>query len=250
MPLAITSILDAPIAAQGTIVGALCCDHVGPPRHWTPDEQTFVVGRRQPRLGAAGAGRPALDGAPAAPGAEDGGDRHAGRRHRARLQQHPVGDGRLHRTGEDGHRQRRRRARAPGGGVEGGHARRRSGAADPGLQPPPGAGTRARCSWRRGDGEALEAACARRFRPRSSSTCSWSTRPDRAGRRHAGAPDRDEPLHQRLARHAGRARAAGGPARAVRGRRRLRRGASVAAGRALRPPGRRRHRARHGCRRR
>ena len=42
-PLGITSILDAPIAAQGTIVGALCCDHVGPMRPWTPDEQTFVV---------------------------------------------------------------------------------------------------------------------------------------------------------------------------------------------------------------
>ena len=43
VPHAITSILDAPIAAQGTIVGALCCDQVGPPRHWTPDEQTFVA---------------------------------------------------------------------------------------------------------------------------------------------------------------------------------------------------------------
>ena len=42
-PLGISSVLDAPIVAQGTIVGALCCDHVGPARQWMPDEQTFAI---------------------------------------------------------------------------------------------------------------------------------------------------------------------------------------------------------------
>jgi PAS domain S-box-containing protein len=42
-PLGITSMLDTPIHAQGLTVGVLCCEHVGPLREWTPDEQTFAV---------------------------------------------------------------------------------------------------------------------------------------------------------------------------------------------------------------
>ena len=35
--------LEAPIRAQGAIVGVLSCEHVGPTRRWTPDEQTFAI---------------------------------------------------------------------------------------------------------------------------------------------------------------------------------------------------------------
>lgn len=39
----VTSILDAPLHARGVPVGVLRCEHRGPMRSWTPDEQTFVV---------------------------------------------------------------------------------------------------------------------------------------------------------------------------------------------------------------
>ena len=42
-PLGITSMLDAPIHVAGTVAGVFCCEHVGPGRRWTSDEQTFVV---------------------------------------------------------------------------------------------------------------------------------------------------------------------------------------------------------------
>ncbi|GLQ33189.1 sensor histidine kinase [Litoribrevibacter albus] len=38
----IHSILDAPIRKGGVIVGTLCCEHVGPARTWTPEEQSFA----------------------------------------------------------------------------------------------------------------------------------------------------------------------------------------------------------------
>jgi signal transduction histidine kinase/HAMP domain-containing protein len=42
-PLGISSMLDAPIQMGGATEGVLCCEHVGPPRRWTTDEETFVV---------------------------------------------------------------------------------------------------------------------------------------------------------------------------------------------------------------
>jgi len=42
-PLGITSMLDAPIRAGGTIAGVICHEHVGPVRHWEIDEQNFAA---------------------------------------------------------------------------------------------------------------------------------------------------------------------------------------------------------------
>ncbi len=42
-PLGVTSSLDAPIRLRGRVVGVLCCEHVGPPRTWAPDEVAFVA---------------------------------------------------------------------------------------------------------------------------------------------------------------------------------------------------------------
>jgi len=42
-PLGITSMLDAPIMTGGRIAGVLCCEHIGPARRWTFDEQNFVA---------------------------------------------------------------------------------------------------------------------------------------------------------------------------------------------------------------
>jgi signal transduction histidine kinase len=42
-PLGISSMLDAPIQIGGATEGVLCCEHVGPPRRWTTDEETFAV---------------------------------------------------------------------------------------------------------------------------------------------------------------------------------------------------------------
>jgi len=39
----VTSVIDVPIREQGAMAGVLCCEHVGPRRKWTPDEQTFAV---------------------------------------------------------------------------------------------------------------------------------------------------------------------------------------------------------------
>jgi len=39
----VTSVIDVPIREQGVMAGVLCCEHVGPRRKWTPDEQTFAV---------------------------------------------------------------------------------------------------------------------------------------------------------------------------------------------------------------
>ena len=41
-PLGITSMLDAPIRVGGRMVGVVCHEHVGPPRQWRADEQTFA----------------------------------------------------------------------------------------------------------------------------------------------------------------------------------------------------------------
>ncbi|MBL8696475.1 MAG: PAS domain-containing protein [Planctomycetes bacterium] len=41
-PLGITSLLDAPIREAGRFVGIVCHEHVGPPRAWTPEEQSFA----------------------------------------------------------------------------------------------------------------------------------------------------------------------------------------------------------------
>ena len=41
-PLGITSMLDAPVRVGGQLVGVVCHEHVGPPRQWTLDEQTFA----------------------------------------------------------------------------------------------------------------------------------------------------------------------------------------------------------------
>ena len=42
IPLGITSMLDAPIRVSGRTVGVICCEHQGPMRIWTPEEQSFV----------------------------------------------------------------------------------------------------------------------------------------------------------------------------------------------------------------
>lgn len=42
-PLGITSMLDAPVHLGGAIDGVLCHEHIGPPRKWSADEETFAV---------------------------------------------------------------------------------------------------------------------------------------------------------------------------------------------------------------
>ena len=41
-PLGITSMLDAPIRADGRVIGVVCHEHVGPPRAWNPEEISFA----------------------------------------------------------------------------------------------------------------------------------------------------------------------------------------------------------------
>ncbi|MGH8519997.1 MAG: CHASE domain-containing protein, partial [Gammaproteobacteria bacterium] len=41
-PLGITSMLDAPMRRGVQLVGIVCHEHTGPPRHWTLDEQNFA----------------------------------------------------------------------------------------------------------------------------------------------------------------------------------------------------------------
>jgi len=41
-PLGITAMLDVPVWASGVMVGVLCLEHVGGPRTWTDDEETFA----------------------------------------------------------------------------------------------------------------------------------------------------------------------------------------------------------------
>lgn len=43
LPLGITSMLDAPLRLNGKVVGALCNEHIGPARNWSPEEQNFAV---------------------------------------------------------------------------------------------------------------------------------------------------------------------------------------------------------------
>ena len=42
-PLGIGAMLDAPLRIAGKVVGVLCCEHVGNPRHWQVDEENFVA---------------------------------------------------------------------------------------------------------------------------------------------------------------------------------------------------------------
>jgi signal transduction histidine kinase len=42
VPLNITSMLDAPIHGGGRMIGVVCHEHVGSPRRWTQDEQSFA----------------------------------------------------------------------------------------------------------------------------------------------------------------------------------------------------------------
>jgi len=42
-PLGITSMLDAPVRSGGRPLGVLCVEHIGPPRHWSLEEQHFVA---------------------------------------------------------------------------------------------------------------------------------------------------------------------------------------------------------------
>ena len=41
-PLGIGAMLDAPIRLRGKVVGVVCHEHIGPPRHWTLEEQYFA----------------------------------------------------------------------------------------------------------------------------------------------------------------------------------------------------------------
>jgi transcriptional regulator with GAF, ATPase, and Fis domain len=43
-PLGIGSMMDSPVFAGGVLAGALCHEHVGPPRQWTEDEKVFSLG--------------------------------------------------------------------------------------------------------------------------------------------------------------------------------------------------------------
>ena len=43
IPCGITSMLDTPIQIGGTTAGVLCLEHVGTPRYWTIEEQSFAV---------------------------------------------------------------------------------------------------------------------------------------------------------------------------------------------------------------
>jgi PAS domain S-box-containing protein len=43
IPLGITSMLDTPIQIGGQIAGVLCLEHVGLPRYWTIEEESFAV---------------------------------------------------------------------------------------------------------------------------------------------------------------------------------------------------------------
>uniref|UniRef100_B8HJU3 Circadian input-output histidine kinase CikA n=1 Tax=Cyanothece sp. (strain PCC 7425 / ATCC 29141) TaxID=395961 RepID=B8HJU3_CYAP4 len=42
LPQGITSMMDVPIRSSGKTVGVICHEHVGPPRHWTIEEQNFA----------------------------------------------------------------------------------------------------------------------------------------------------------------------------------------------------------------
>ena len=42
-PLGITSMLTAPVHLMGSLAGVLCCEHIGPARQWTADEQAFTI---------------------------------------------------------------------------------------------------------------------------------------------------------------------------------------------------------------
>jgi PAS domain S-box-containing protein len=42
-PHGISSMMDAPIHVIGGVAGVVCCEHVGPARQWTADEQTFAI---------------------------------------------------------------------------------------------------------------------------------------------------------------------------------------------------------------
>jgi len=43
VPLGITAMLDVPIRRQGTMVGVVCCEHIGPTRRWTVEEVAFCT---------------------------------------------------------------------------------------------------------------------------------------------------------------------------------------------------------------
>jgi two-component system cell cycle sensor histidine kinase/response regulator CckA len=43
VPNGITSMLDAPVFKEGDVVGVLCHEHVGPPRHWTKDDAALAA---------------------------------------------------------------------------------------------------------------------------------------------------------------------------------------------------------------
>jgi signal transduction histidine kinase len=42
-PLGISSMLDAGLFVDGVMVGVVCHEHVGPPRHWEPEARDFVI---------------------------------------------------------------------------------------------------------------------------------------------------------------------------------------------------------------
>jgi signal transduction histidine kinase len=42
-PLGITSMLDAPMRRADDVIGVVCHEHIGEPRHWMPDERDFAA---------------------------------------------------------------------------------------------------------------------------------------------------------------------------------------------------------------
>ncbi len=43
LPRGITSMMDVPVHLHGRLLGVLCCEHVGPPRIWSLEEQDFAA---------------------------------------------------------------------------------------------------------------------------------------------------------------------------------------------------------------
>ena len=180
-----------------------------PPRH-QPGRAAPPIRRRHQGVGRHHhrRGGPAPGGGTPSPGGQDGGDRQAGRRPRARLQQSAPGDRGLRRL--RGSRPRAQRAGAAGRArdPEGRGADGRHDAAAPRVQPTAGAGGRGARPERRGRGQPVAAPAADREQYRDGGAARPGAEVGAGGPR-AAAPGADEPRHQRARRDARRRRAGG-----------------------------------------
>jgi PAS domain S-box-containing protein len=148
------------------------------------------------RLAARGEGE---TGGTAAPVAKARGRRHAGRRNRPRLQQHPLGHHGLLLALPPDRRRQHGADRLPRGDRPRRAARGGAHPPDPRLQPD---GRRGAAAHPDGTGcERGGAAAARRDTELDQDRGAHRGKaPGRAGQRHAAPPGRDEPRHQRLSR--------------------------------------------------